>query len=259
MAMQFHAIPRIGPFDTGWYAPFVEPKKLLEGERDNVVKDKPGEFAALDNEAELEGKKVFVVKVDHKAGVSEKDYIRNHFISETDHTNIYFFDAETNDLLKIQIVAHAEGKDVVIFETTLISYNQPIDDSEFEIKIPETVEVKNREDLMPKALPNNTKYEAMSPKEAATAFFTALHDKNWKEAEVFFPGGALSSRLKEGCGGLEIIEIGEPFQSEMDVKLKIDRWFVPYCIRFPGGHERKHNLALRKHPQAKRYIFDGGL
>ena len=268
VAIQFPAFPKIGPFDTGWYAPFVEPKKLLEKERANVGKDESGTSSGSNSEAELDGKKVFVVKVDHKASASEKSRMRNHFMPETDHTNTYFFEAETNELLKIKIVAHAQGKDVVVFETTSIAYDQPIDDSEFEIKIPETIEVVGLDELRGKVLPNNAKYEAMTPKEAATAFFTALHDKNWKEAKAFLGPMPLSDEMKKAVGGLEILEIGEPSQDEMDIKRKIDRWMIPYHIRFPVAdehkdmkdkdREKKHTLGLRKSRRAKRYMIDGG-
>lgn len=259
MAMKCPPFPEIGPFDTGWYRQLIDPKKLLENEYENTLKDQAGEENVTQDKEKIDGKEVLIVKVHYKANVPEGDYLRNAFIEESDHTNAYFFDAETKDLLKMQIIVHVPQKEVVVFETTKISYGQPIDDTAFELTIPEGIEIKSLNDMRPKAIPNNEKYEAMSPKEAATAFFQACHDENWKEVEIFLPAVPLTSQFKEGLGGVEIIEIGEPFQSELFAKHKMDAWFVPYHIRFKNGQENKHNLALKKDPQVKRYFVDGGI
>ena len=53
---------------------------------------------------------------------------------------------------------------------------------------------------------------------------------------------------------MEIIRIGEPFQSKAS-----PHWFIPYEIKFGDGVVRKHNLAMRKDNPANRYVCDGGL
>jgi hypothetical protein len=64
----------------------------------------------------------------------------------------------------------------------------------------------------------------------------------------------LTADFKKHLGGLEIVELGEPFQAK-----PYGGWFVPYEIRFQGGRVQKHNLALRNDNAAKRYVIDGGL
>ena len=254
--------PQIGPFDTGWLAPLVDPKKLLENEYRNAIKE-GSDNSVTHSKEKVDGKEVLVVKVRYRANVPEGDYLRNKFIAETDHTNIYFFDAKTKEFLNMQIVAHADKKDVVIFQTTKISCDQPIEDSAFDIKIPKNFPVRTLQEMeMPQVVPDNKKYEAMTPKEAATAFFTACNQKDWKTAQVFLKI-PLTPEIKEYLGGLEIVEIGKPFQSEAfkNHKSRQENWIVPYHIRMKSGDEKKHNLGLRKQLQApsKRFMIDGGL
>jgi hypothetical protein len=47
--------------------------------------------------------------------------------------------------------------------------------------------------------------------------------------------------------------IGEPFQSGIYAG-----WFVPYELRFPGGHVKRWNLAVRNDNPQHRWIQDGG-
>jgi hypothetical protein len=55
-------------------------------------------------------------------------------------------------------------------------------------------------------------------------------------------------------GGVEILSIGEPFQSET-----YPGWFVPYEIKQRDGHIRKLNLALKRDKKTNRWIVDGGI
>jgi len=95
----------------------------------------------------------------------------------------------------------------------------------------------------------------MTPKQAAQAFFEACSKEDWVEAEKFSPM-PLADGLKKSLGGLEIVHLGEPFRSA--ISLINGDWFVPYEIKFKSGQVKKWNLALRKNPQAKRFIVDGG-
>jgi hypothetical protein len=60
--------------------------------------------------------------------------------------------------------------------------------------------------------------------------------------------------MKDYLGGLEIISIGEPFQSAT-----YRGWFVPYEIKLRSGQVKKHNLALRNDNRAHRFQLDGGI
>jgi hypothetical protein len=107
---------------------------------------------------------------------------------------------------------------------------------------------------------DSERYDKMTPKEAAEAFFKACAEKNWEEFLKFwpFPGDdERTEQMKELLGGLEIISIGEPFKS--NEYGEYDGWFVPYEIKLKNGHVKKWNLAVRNDNPAKRYMFDGGI
>jgi hypothetical protein len=53
--------------------------------------------------------------------------------------------------------------------------------------------------------------------------------------------------------GLEVISIGEPFQSK-----GYSGWFVPYKIKSREGEIHENNLALSNDHKAQRYVVDGG-
>ena len=93
----------------------------------------------------------------------------------------------------------------------------------------------------------------MTPKEAATVFLDAWGNEDWEEALKFMGQTDVPQLLKDYYGGLEIIEIGEPFQSA-----NYSGWFVPYKLRLKSGEMREHNLALRKDNSANRFEYDGG-
>ena len=106
----------------------------------------------------------------------------------------------------------------------------------------------------PQVLADNAKYQAMGPKESATAFFQACTQENWDEVLKFWSASAVDQWLKDGMGGLEIVSIGEPFKSG-----QYPGWFVPYEIRLKSGGVKKHNLAIRNDNPAQRYVVDGGI
>jgi hypothetical protein len=66
----------------------------------------------------------------------------------------------------------------------------------------------------------------------------------------------VSQRFKDYLGGLEILEIGEPFQSPSYTS---KGWFIPYKIRLNTGTIKEHNLALRRDNPANRFELDGGI
>ncbi len=97
------------------------------------------------------------------------------------------------------------------------------------------------------------KYQQMTPKEVAYAFFQACADEDWDEVLKFKGWSEVPQLIKDHMGGLEIISIGEPFKSGL-----YPGWFVPYEIKFRDGYVKKMNLAVRNDNRAKRYIVDGG-
>ncbi|MFA5554794.1 MAG: hypothetical protein WCZ89_02730 [Phycisphaerae bacterium] len=105
-------------------------------------------------------------------------------------------------------------------------------------------------------LPDNEKYEKMTPKEAAEAFFKVCEKKDWEEFDKFWPGSDNDQRMvqmkemmMEYLGGLKVISIGEPFKEK-----RYPGWFVPYEIKLPPI---EFNLQLSKQNTANRFVITG--
>ena len=150
----------------------------------------------------------------------------------------------------MQMLVHTDEKDILVFEVTDIQYNPEIADSHFTLEIPQDATFYKE----PEILPDNEKYANMTPKEAAQAFFTACAEENWEEYLKFENQSSVTEGMKKYLGGLEIVSLGEPFQSE-----GYGGWFIPYEIKLKSGHVKKHNLALRNVNPANRWIIDGGI
>jgi hypothetical protein len=238
----------IGCYDT-WYGHLMNVDKII----DNALKgtmSQSGSQMCMRNEVVKEGNEL-VLEIESAAqGDFTNDWCKNTFITESDHKMLYRFDAETKLLKGFEVLVHTDKEDVLVFEVNDIEYNPQIDDSLFKIKLPADV-IWYEE---PKILPDNEKYEKMTPKEAAEAFFKACAKENWDEYLKFNTESRVDDRTKEHLGGLEIISIGEPFKSGI-----YGGWFIPYEIKFKSGRVQKHNLAVRNDNPAKRWVVDGGI
>jgi len=237
----------LGCFDS-WSGRLLNVRGLLDNELQKAKKYSDREICL--RHQEVEGRDKVLLEVDITTDLSEDDYLRNKFIQESDHVKVYRFDAKTKFLEGLQVYVHNRDEDVLIFEVTDIEYDIEIDDSVFVLDLPENM-IWRKE---PEALPDNERYEMMTPKEVATAFFQACADEDWDEFLKFWPATAVSERLKNYLGGLEIISIGEPFKSG-----GYGGWFVPYEIKFKNGEIKKMNLAVRNDNPAKRFVVDGGI
>jgi hypothetical protein len=101
----------------------------------------------------------------------------------------------------------------------------------------------------------NARYAAMSPEEAARAFFEACGRGQWEEVEKFCPGIApFDEEFKEAIKGVTVVSLGQSF-----TRPGFAATFVPYEIRFKNGALKKHNLAIRRDNPQGRWMFDGGL
>jgi hypothetical protein len=178
------------------------------------------------------------------------DWLKNKSIDDSDHRRVYTFDAQTRLLEGLQVYIHTDSKDVLVFEITEIEYNVQLPSGLFTLTLPkEVVEFKQAQ-----ILPDNEKYEKMTPEEAARAFFLACAEENWEEMLKFWCMSAADQRIKEYLGGLKIISIGKAFKSGL-----YGGWFVPYEIQLKSGGVRKFNLAVRNDNPARRYVVDGGI
>jgi len=239
----------LGCYDS-WSGRLLNVHDLLDNELQNA-KNNPDREVCLRHE-EVEGTDKIVLEVNVTTSVPENDYLRNKFIQESDHVKVYQFDAKTKLLEALQVYVHTTDEDVLIFEVTDIEYNIEIDDSVFTLDFPEDM-IWRRE---PEILPDNKRYEKMTPTEATETFFKACAEENWEEVLKFWTASRIDERLKAYLGGLEIISIGEPFQSKGYSR---KGWLVPYEIRLKSGDVKKHNLAIRKDNDANRFVVDGGI
>jgi len=239
----------LGCFDS-WSGRLLNVHDLLDNELQNA-KNNPDREISLWHE-EVERRDKLVLEVEVTTDIAEDDYLRNKFIMDSDHVKVYRFDGKTKLLEGLQVYVHTEDKDVLIFEITDIEYNTEFDNSIFALDLPENM-IWSRESEI---LPDNERYEKMTPKEAAETFFQACAEENWEEVLKFWTTSRIDDDLKAYLGGLEIISLGEPFQSKGYCHLG---WFVPYEIRLKSGEVKKHNLAIRKDNPANRFVVDGGI
>ncbi|MGA1979214.1 MAG: hypothetical protein ABSG99_01430 [Sedimentisphaerales bacterium] len=238
----------IGSFDT-WYAPLMNVDEII----DNVLKEtmeRSNNQLCMHNEVLKEGTELVLETESAAQGDFTNDWCKNKFITESDHKKVYRFDAETKLLKGFEVFVHTDKEDVLVFEVTDIEYNPQIDNSLFTLELPADV-IWFQE---PKPLANNEKYQQMTPKQVAEAFFKACSEENWDEFLKFWPMSAVDKELKGYLGGLEIISIGEPFKSGL-----YPGWFVPYEIKLKSGEIKKWNLAIRNDNPAKRWVVDGGI
>ncbi len=231
-----------------WPESFVELGAVMTREAQKAT-EHPADFSTRHERAE-DGRDMVVITVEAQAKVPEGDYLRNKYIEDSDHLKIYRFDAETKLLEDLQIYVHADGQDVLVYRLTQAEYNIDLDPSLFRLELPENPIYLKALDI----LPDNKEYEDMTPKEAAIAFFTACANEDWDEAVKFMGQTRVSQHFKDLMGGLQIIEIGEPFQSG-----SYYGWFVPYKLKLKSGELKIHNLALRKDRIANRFEYDGGI
>ena len=234
----------------GWF-----PLNLVDVDRiigrELMLAQQHGSYFELFEENGEDGRAKMVVMITATAqGDFTNDYLKNKSFEMSDNTRIYTFDAETKLLENLRMYINTEANDVVVFEITKIEYNTINDFSVFDLQFPEDVIWWQAAEI----LPDNEKYQQMTPKETAEAFFEACANEDWEEYLKFNPASDVSTRMKQYLGGLEIISIGEPFKSGL-----YRGWFVPYEIKLKSGYIKKHNLAVRNDNQARRFVVDGGI
>lgn len=234
----------LGCFDA-WFGRLLNVQELLDSELQNA-RNTPTKEAALHHET-INGKDKIILEAESFTDTPENDYLRNKFIFDSDHLKVYQFDSETKLLESFKIYVHADNNDVLVFEITDIEYNKEIADKVFKLYLPDNM-IWYEE---PKVLPDNEKYQNMTPKETAKAFFEACGKEDWNEVLKFWSSTAIDERLKASLGGIEILSIGEPFQSK-----GYGGWFVPYEIKFKP---KEINLRLSNANPAGRFVITGEL
>jgi hypothetical protein len=239
--------PSEAAFDTVWLHRLAAVDKVLAAELADATA--AGYDTMTERRADSKNDAQERVRVDVRTNDKVGDYLKNKVLSASDMRREYVFDRATGRLAAAKFYCRDKQRDVLALEIVEIKYDPAIEDSRYEIQSPDAI-AWSRD---PERLPDNEKYEKLTPAEAARAFFNACAAKDWDEAAKFWPL-PLEEEVKQDLGGLKIISLGKPFQAK-----PYGGWFVPYEIRLPSGRVQKHNLALRNDNPAKRYVVDGGL
>jgi hypothetical protein len=225
-----------------WLRPLLDPDRVLGTELKAAQK---GESRAAIRQ---DGPRVTLTASRKAAGEFVNDWGRNSSVSESDHTRIYQFDAATSRLTGLQVILHDGGKDVVVFETTDIRYNEAVAPELFTVALPDGVIWGVRPEQMPTGRPIPA-----TARDAAEAFLEGLAQRDWERVLTVYAATAVPESLKSDGGGLRVISIGEPFQSGL-----YGGWFVPYEVTLADGTDKRWNLAVRNDNPPHRWMFDGG-
>lgn len=242
---------RWGPRDEfgAWLGRLVNVEQVLDRELQRA--EKMGWALELSKEKGADGSEKLVVVIEVPAqGDYTNEYLLNKSIHDAHTRRIYRFDAVSKRLESLEVFVRTDAEqEVRVFEIAEIQYDPELDPALFTLDLPDDV-TWNEE---PGVLEENDKYAKMNPRETAQAILQAAVDGNWDEAAKFGFLTGLSAEARTWFTGLEIISLGEPFQSG-----SYPGWFVPYEVRFRNGEVKKHNLAIRNDNPAGRYVFDGG-
>jgi outer membrane lipoprotein-sorting protein len=237
-------------FDTQWLHEMADVSGTLNNELTAIKAH--GWPVTLAREQGADGNTKSVITVEAKSGLPDSDYLKNKFFSTANTRRVYVFDDQSQLLESVKIYLHADSGEKLIFELDQIDYNQPIDPGVFQPQLPANVAWEQEMQI----LPDNEKYAAMTPEQAARAFFEACGREDWNEAAKFWTMTG-DTRLRQFLGGLEVINIGNHFTSALTAIG--GPLFVPYEIKLKGGYVKKFNLALKKDGKTGRWYVDGGI
>lgn len=213
-----HPQPSNGAFDAGWLLALTNVEDMVTHELRSA--QARGWDLKLTYETTGAGVKKLLVTVEAKSGLPADDYLKNKSFARSDMRRVYRFDEKSRRLEGFDAYLHKSGRDVLILSIERIDYDKPFDAAVFKLKLPKDVVFYQE----PQRLPDNKKYEKMTPEQAAQAFFEACGRKDWKEVEKFF--SPIDERVKQGLGGLQLLSLGTPFKSK-----GYGGWFVPYEIK----------------------------
>jgi hypothetical protein len=247
------SVLKIGPGATGlvgWLEPLLNLEMLLG--REVWLAQSQGSTLKLENQTAPDGaaKTVVTVTASAQGDFSQSDYTKNKSITESDNIRVYIFDAETNRLEDLSVYMRTEEDRILVFKIAEIEYDVALDPGLFSLEIPEDAVSMNRD---PNAPPQETAIRDMTPQEFARYFFEALGREDWEAVSRCDAGLAKHPVIRKNFGGVEIISLGEAFQSGI-----YPGWFVPYEIRLKSGETKKHNLAVRNDGRRKEWRVDGG-
>lgn len=228
-----------------WLMPLLDADKVLQSELD-LAKKKESQ-ASLSQDVHNGALRTILTVTRKAQGDLTNDWLRNKVIFEADHTCVYAFDPATKRLTGLQVFVHDNAQDVLVFEITGVRYNESFDPKLFTIDLPANVVWM----VSPEEMPKTSQPLPSTARDAAVAFFEGMAERNWDRVLLVYPVSAVDDRFKKAFGGIQVVSIGEPFQSGI-----YPGWFVPYEVRLTDGTVKKHNLALKQN--RGRFYVDGG-
>ena len=230
-------------------APLLHADTLFE--RESKATEDPDSDVRITTKTGADGREKTILTISAKAqgDFSESDYLKNKTIMESDNIRVYTFDSETSRCEGMQVYVRTEHGNVLVFETTGIEYDIPLDPSLFRLDVPKSAVWSNEPSGTVAAKDNSW----MQPDEVAREFFESLGRSDWQKAKELGAAWIDSPKAREEFGGLKIISIGKPFKSGL-----YPGRFVPYEIRFKSGEVKKHNLAVRNDTPDHQWMYDGG-
>lgn len=223
-----------------WLRPLLDPQSILQHEL--------GEKTI--SSAEMSGSNgTTTALIRRKAeGDFTNDWAKNKTIQQSDHTCVYRFDSVSKRLEGLKVNIAVNGSEVTVAEFTDFRYNENFAPNLFALQVP-----ADASRFVPPEEMQSAAATLSGPKDAAAYFFDSLAHERWNDAMAVWPTSSISDKFKAFYGGLEVISVGEPFQSGI-----YPGYFVPYQIRLRHGSTRTHNLAVRNDNPQHRWMVDGG-
>ena len=230
----------------GWMRILLDPENILFKEKENARQN------GTKYQVEDKGNTIILTVKAEAMGVFTNSYMLNTSIPESNNRRVYTFDKSTNLLKSLEVYIDSAGKEIEVLELTTIKYNEPVNNANFTIRLPENVNWVSVKDVE-----KHTGISGITSEEVAKKFFTACHKEDWATVRQFVPGFLnflqLQFIVKAEYGGLTIISIGKSFKSG-----QYPGEFVPYEIKKKNGSVKKWNLAIRNDNAEKKWVLDGG-
>ena len=165
------------------------------------------------------------------------DWARNKSIQESDHTCVYRFDSASKRLEGLQVNITVDGREVTVRSSPPSVITRICHRRCFSLHLQATV---------------THHVDTAEMKDAAVTLNGPK--ERWDDLLAVMPMSRVPDGIKKCCGGLQVISLGEPFQSGIYAG-----YFVPYQVRMPDGSIKTHTLAMRNDNPHHRWVWDGGL
>jgi hypothetical protein len=230
----------------GWMRILLEPGDILQKEKSNA-----GQNGSKYNISE-KGNTISMTITAKAMGDFSNAYLLNTSIPESNNSRVYTFDKATHLLKTFEVFVDSAGEQIKVLDLKSIRYNEPIDEHNFTIQLPE-----NMSWVSVNELEKQVGVKGGTSEDVARQFFTACHSEDWSTVKKYIPGFLnflqLQVEVKSQYGGLTVISIGKSFKSG-----QYPGEFVPYEVKLKSGYVKKWNLAVRNDNPEKKWMVDGG-